>query len=139
MLQMQSTPDTSAPLPNKTMARGKESAPENEFSKILHREVSGKKDKGDPNNTPAVTKPNEKKIKPEKTASPQPHSNHPTAPKHEHSNKVEHPRQHAAHATPASRVKARISRLIQEVRNPKKNRHAPKGRPRWRTLTASPR
>ncbi len=118
MLQMQSTPDTSAPLLNKTMARGKESAPANEFSKILHREVSGKKDKGDPNNTPAVTKPNEKKTKPEKTASPQPHSNHPTTPKHEHSNKVEHPRQHTAHATSTKQEKPVSPELSKSPESP---------------------
>ncbi len=102
MLQMQSTPDTSAPLPNKTMTHGKEPASNNEFSKILQREVSGKKDKGDNNNAPVVTKPIEKKIKPEKTTSTQPQSNQPTTAKHEKSTpKVEHPRQHDAHATSA--------------------------------------
>ncbi len=105
MLQMQSTPDTSASLPNKTMTHGKESTPENDFSKILQREVSGKRDRGNHNDTPVATKSIEKKIQPEKTASPQSHSNHPAAPKHERSPKMEHPRQHAAHATPTKQDK----------------------------------
>lgn len=106
MLQMQSAPDTSAPLPNKTMTHGKEPVPNNEFSKILQREVSGKKDKGDNNNAPVVTKPIEKKIKPEKTTSTQPQSNQPATTKHEKSTpKVGHPRQHDAHATSAKQDK----------------------------------
>ena len=36
---------------------------------------------------------------------------------------------------PANRLKTRISRLIQEVRSPRKKRQAPSGRPRCSTLT----
>src|SRR3954469_2573139 len=44
----------------------------------------------------------------------------------------------AAAEAAAKMLKTRISRLIHEVRRPRKKRHALSGRPRWKTLTSNP-